>query len=62
MDINRYPKIAMYGYVHGQRGRGRPRKRWMDMVQKYCEAMEMTTRDVPNIWLDPVSRWILAKW
>ena len=27
---SRYPKIAMHGYVHGHRGKGRRRKRWMD--------------------------------
>ena len=27
MGQNRFPRIAMEGYVHGERGRGRPKKR-----------------------------------
>jgi len=26
MDNSRYPTLVIYGYVHGHRGRGRPRK------------------------------------
>ena len=39
MDPTRYPKVAMEGYVHGQRGRGRPKKRWMDMIERDCEML-----------------------
>ena len=45
MDNNRHPQITMHGYVHGQRGKGRPRMRWMDMIQKDCKAMDMTIQD-----------------
>ena len=39
MGQNRFPRIAMEGYVHGERGRGRPKKRWMDQVRQDCEEM-----------------------
>ena len=29
----------MEGYVHGERGRGRPKKKWMDQVRQDCEEM-----------------------
>ena len=52
MDNIRYPKTKMHGYVHGQRGRGRPRKRWMDMFQKDCEAMDTTIQDAISRTMD----------
>ena len=39
MCQNRFPRIAMEGYVHGERGRGRPKKRWMDQVRQDCEDL-----------------------
>ena len=42
MDNGRYPKIAFNGYVHGQRRRGRPKKRWSDVVRADCNFMGMT--------------------
>jgi len=37
MKNERYPKILLYGYVHGQRSRGRPKKRWLDVIKQDCE-------------------------
>ena len=42
MDDGRYPKIAFNGYVYGQRRRGRPKKRWIDVVRADCNCMGMT--------------------
>ena len=42
MKNGRYPKIAFNGYVHGQRRRGRPKKRWIDVVRADCNCMGMT--------------------
>ena len=42
MDNGRYPKIVLNGYVHGQRKRGRPKKRWIDVVRTDCNNMGMT--------------------
>ena len=39
MDPTRYPKVAKEGYVHRQRGRGKPKKRWMDMIEQDCEML-----------------------
>jgi len=33
----RFPYILLHGRVHGQKSRGRPRKRWLDNVRKDCE-------------------------
>ena len=47
-----YPLIAMNGYVHGQRGRGRPKKRWIDMIRDDCEAMGTTLSEASRQALD----------
>jgi hypothetical protein len=52
MGNDRYPKIAMNGYVHGQRSRGRPKKRWIDMIRGDCEAMGTTLYDATRQSLD----------
>jgi len=38
MDHNRFPYITIHGRVNGCRRRGRPRKRWIDLVKKDSEA------------------------
>ena len=45
MDPTRYPKVAMEGYVHGQISRGRPKKRWMDMIEDDCEMLGLNIND-----------------
>jgi len=52
MEHGRYPLIAMNGYVHGQRGRGRPKKRWIDMIHDDCEAMGTTLSEASRQALD----------
>lgn len=52
MGRDRYPKIAMNGYVHGQRARGRPKKRWIDMIRGDCETMGTTLHDATRQSLD----------
>jgi len=52
MGRSRYPKIAMEGYVHGQRRRGRPKKRWMDMVRSDCNDMGLSIQDAATITQD----------
>jgi hypothetical protein len=42
MQNGRYPKVALQGYVHGKRRRGRPKKRWMDMIEEDCRMMGLT--------------------
>jgi hypothetical protein len=49
---SRYPKITMEGYVHGQRRRGRPEKRWMDMVRSDCKDMGLSIQDAVTIAQD----------
>ena len=38
--------------MHGQRGRGRPRTRWMDMIQEDCKAMDTTIQDAIDRAMD----------
>ena len=52
MDPTRYPKVAMEGYVHGQRGRGRPKKRWMDMIEQDCEMLGLNIYNVKRLAQD----------
>ena len=42
MEMSRYPYMALHGRVHGTRGKGRPRKRWSDMISQDCLDAEMT--------------------
>jgi len=42
MPNSRFPNMAFYGQVHGQRSRGRPRMRWIDNVKKDCERAGIT--------------------
>ena len=43
MQNERYPKIALNGYVHGRR-RGRPKKRWLDMIKEDCREMGLSVQ------------------
>jgi len=45
MRQDRYPKLALEGYVHDQRGRGGPKKRWLDVVRSDCADMGLTVHD-----------------
>ena len=39
MAPSRLPHIALFGHVHGERKRGRPRKRWINNLREDCEEM-----------------------
>ena len=41
MEGNRFPNVALYGQVQGQRERGRPKKRWIDNVREDCAEMSL---------------------
>ena len=41
----RYPRIAMKGYVHGQRSKGRPKRRWIDGLKEDCALLNLTIQD-----------------
>jgi len=42
MPDYRFPYMLFRGRVHGQRSRGRPRKRWLDKVREDCERAGLT--------------------
>jgi hypothetical protein len=52
MSNDRYPKLAMFGYVHGQRSRGRPKKRWIDMVRSDCDDMGTSMQEAAKLTQD----------
>ena len=39
MSNHTVPHIALNGYVHGMRSRGRPKKRWFDTIREDCDEM-----------------------
>src|SRR6218665_2286477 len=43
MKDERYPKIAHNGYVDATRKRGRPKKRWIEMIREDCKELHETS-------------------
>ena len=43
--------------VHGQRGRGRPKKRWLDVVRSDCADMGLTVHDAIHRAQDRDDAW-----
>ena len=56
MKDERYPKILLHGYVHGQRSRGRPKKRWIDGIKQDCDEVGVNLHDATRIAMDR-DRW-----
>ena len=52
MSAERYPKIALYGYVHGNRNEERPKKRWADNVKVDGEEMDLNLYEATSRTLD----------
>ena len=52
MSAERCPKIAIYGYVHGKRRKGRPKKRWLDNVEVDCEEMGLKLYEATSRTID----------
>ena len=48
MPPERYPRIALYGYVHGKRNQGRPKKRWIDNIKNDCIEMNSDLYDATS--------------
>src|SRR6218665_2444113 len=65
MNDERYPKIAYSGYVQGTRKRGRPKKRWIDMVREDCEELHMILQETTcmlqdrRVWRVTVDQWLM---
>jgi len=56
MKKERWPYIILNGRVHGTRPRGRPRKRWIDIVKADCEERDVTLIEASRIAEDR-DRW-----
>jgi len=52
MQDGRYPKIACNSYVHGVRNRGRPKKRWIDVIKEGCKELNMTLQEATYLMRD----------
>jgi len=42
MKPERIPARVLNGRIHGSRPRGRPRKRWIDMLEEDCKYRDVT--------------------
>ena len=42
MKPERIPVRVLNGRIHGSRPRGRPRKRWIDMLEEDCKDRDVT--------------------
>jgi len=42
----------LFGGVHGQRSRGRPKKRWVDVIKNYCQEMGLTICEATRATMD----------
>jgi hypothetical protein len=42
MKPERLPARVLHGRIHGSRPRGRPRKRWLDILEEDCEKRDVT--------------------
>ena len=49
MSNNRYSKIALDGYVRGQRIRGRSEKRWLEVVVEDCQEKGLNIQDATRL-------------
>jgi len=60
----RYPKLSLYGYVHGRR-HGQPKKCWLDRVKEDCADMGVNiseaTRCAQNcqLWTESIGELLL---
>jgi len=52
----RYPHISLHGYIHGQRPRGIPRKKWMDNICEDCAQMDMSLIQASRLAWDRAQR------
>jgi len=52
MKNDRYPKLALEGYIHGKRGRGRPKKRRLDGIKEDLATINMTIPEATRIAKD----------
>jgi len=56
MAPRRYPHVSLHGYIHGQRPRGRPQKKWMDNIREDCAEMDMSLIQASRL------AWDRAQW
>jgi len=49
---NRFPSIVMHGRVHGNRSRGRPKKRWIDVIKDDCHMMNVDLQTATHMAYD----------
>ena len=52
MDKDRLPYILLYGYTHGSRGKGRPKKRWIDNIREDCMDIGIPVQEASHTATD----------
>jgi len=52
IDKDRLPYILLYGYTHGCRGKGRPKKRWIDNIREDCMDIGIPIQEASHIATD----------
>jgi len=45
----RFPHIALFGRTQGSRTRGRPGKKWLDIVKEDCAAMNLALVEATRV-------------
>src|SRR5207245_10879753 len=61
MRAERLPYISMYGRTDGKRGRGRPRKRWLDCIEEDCNDKGLTLAEATREARDRIG-WKKLMW
>ena len=53
-DMRFADDIALLADVHGVRNRGRPKKRWTDMIKEDCKELNMTLQEATHMMRDRI--------
>ena len=52
MSQDRLPYVALHTKIHGQRNRGRPRRRWIDTISEDLEQKGLSMKEVATLMPD----------
>ena len=62
MATDRLPYIALFGRVHGERRRGRPRKRWINNLKEDCGELGMNLVEACRLAASDRDVWRRSVW
>jgi len=52
MDNDRFPKLLLHGYTHGNRSRWRPKKKRLDNIREDCEDINTSILEAARLSWD----------